>query len=663
MSVDPPTADEPGDASPAAEQLPFEVPEPTETALIGKVIGGRYEVGKLLGSGGFGSVFTATHTTTGQRLVVKVLRAEMASDPVQVKRFFNEAKTTCQLTHPHTVSVFDFGRTDSGQLFMAMERLDGDELAVVLKREAPLEPMRVVRFACAVLKSLAEAHDAGLVHRDLKPGNVFLCNVHGNSDFVKLIDFGIAKSYEGGGDEDLTKTGFAVGTPKYMSPEQGRAEPLDGRSDLYSLAVMMYEALCGAVPFKASSAMGLIVKHMQEAPVPIDERVDGPLPAGLAEVVMRGLAKSPWDRFSDADDMRASLEEVLAAQGQPVPADSRARSAKLRALDPAVAAAAVAGQVAAADSPTVAVVAGVAAERPATLALDTGVALALGAESSEPGTAPVVAGVISPAEAGGAQVKNEPDADHTAGVATRIQRGLNQSSIVPSTPSRPSRNRSKYQDNPRRREGSGYMVPMLGLLLAGAAGWLLYNVVKGRDVSTDLLKRQTTELLAGAESTVREPNAAPQGQREIEVPRLAKDSVAKRKKYEKAVKSRYAGVGDKGEPLSSKEIDKATAKVLPALKRCFVKHANRDRNYPRVPIALEIDEKGGVIRAVLDKEIGAGTLAKCVESIVKGMKFRGGRAGTEAHMAYAGIGPIHKPNRRKARRAAPAWKEDGDKPL
>ena len=661
MSVDRPSSDEPAESAASGGELPFEVPESTETALIGQVIGGRYQVEKLIGCGGFGSVFLSTHTTTGQKLVVKVLRAEMASDPVQVKRFFNEAKTTCQLTHPHTVSVFDFGRTDMGQLFMAMEFLDGEELAVVLKREAPLDPLRVTRIACAILKSLAEAHDAGLVHRDLKPGNVFLCNVHGNRDFVKLIDFGIAKSYEAGEDEDLTKTGFAIGTPKYMSPEQVRGEPLDGRSDLYSLSVMMYEALCGSVPFKASSAMGLIVKHMQEAPVDIAEQVEVPLPAGLSEAVMKGLAKTPWERFSDADDMRAALEQVLAASGQPVPPETRATSAKMRALEPAVVAAALAVAGAESDEPTVAVE-GARRAKPeaATLALDTGEARAL-ATNAAAGTAPDTAEV---APADNAEATEElAGIDPVTGLETRIQRGLNQSSIVPSTPGRPSRNRSKYQQGPRRREGGGYLLPFIGLIFAVGAGWLIWNVVQGRDLSVDLLERQATALFAGAESTIREPTAAPKGQREVEMPRLPKASVKKRAAYEKKVEARYEGVGDKGEPLSSKEIDAATRGVLRSLKRCFSRHGDRKRTYPSVPIAIEVNPEGKVVRAVLNKEIGAGALAKCVEGVAKTMKLRGGRPGLEAHVAYAGIGPVRKPSRRKAHRTAPKWKTDGDKPL
>ena len=283
--------------------------------LIGTVIAGRYKVESLIGQGGFGAVFRAVNQMMRQEMVVKVLRPEYAKDPIQVQRFFNEGRTAAQLTHQHTVRVYDFGQTDAGQLYLAMELLHGQELAKVLRDEKAIDPMRAIRIAIAVLKSLAEAHDAGMVHRDLKPENVFLCKMRGEDDFVKLIDFGIAKSFEQA-DQDLTKTGFAVGTPKYMSPEQGRAEPLDGRSDLYSLGIILYQCLTGDVPFKAPSAMGVIVKHLQERPVPLEQAATQPLPAGLAEVVMKSLSKRREERFEDADEMRLALEHVLETAGE-----------------------------------------------------------------------------------------------------------------------------------------------------------------------------------------------------------------------------------------------------------------------------------------------------------------------------------------------------------
>ena len=302
--------------------------------MIGAIVGGRYKVDGVLGKGGFGTVFAAKHVTTKQDVVVKVLNAQVASDRTQVQRFFNEARMTSQLTHPNTVRVFDFGHTDTGALFIVMERLNGEEMAVLLKQEQQFAPMRVMRIACAVLRSLSEAHEIGLVHRDLKPSNIFLCEVHGEKDFVKLLDFGIAKDTEADGEADLTKTGFALGTPKYMSPEQGKADKLDRRSDLYSLGVIMYEALAGQAPFSARSGMQLIVKHLQEPPPPLQNKVEG-LPDGLAPIVMTALQKHPGSRFYDADDMRAAIEMVMERAGEPVQSNKRAQTAAVRGLTPA----------------------------------------------------------------------------------------------------------------------------------------------------------------------------------------------------------------------------------------------------------------------------------------------------------------------------------------
>lgn len=281
-----------------------------ETLPRGAVVGGRYRIVRQIGKGGFGAVYLASHQATQQELVLKVLKPDLSEDPTQVQRFFNEARASSQLSHPHTVRVFDFGQTDSGLLYIAMERLHGKELAHALKESGgTLAPMRAVRIAIGVLKSLAEAHHAGLVHRDLKPDNIFLCRVHGEDEFVKVIDFGIAKPKDSG-DQNLTRTGFTVGTPKYMSPEQVLNKPLDGRSDLYALGVILYQALCGEVPLVGASPMETLMAHLQKEPVDLRERAPH-LPPMLTRLVMRTLRKQPWERFTDADHMREALEEVL----------------------------------------------------------------------------------------------------------------------------------------------------------------------------------------------------------------------------------------------------------------------------------------------------------------------------------------------------------------
>ncbi len=283
-----------------------------EVLKPGIVVGGRYKIDRQIGKGGFGAVFLASHVATRQDVVVKVLKPDLGDDDTHVKRFFNEARASSLLNHPNTVRIFDFGQTDTGLLFIAMERLSGKELAQALK-EAPehkIAASRAARIGIAVLKSLSEAHAAGLVHRDLKPDNVFLCKVHGEEEFVKVIDFGIAKPTAPGTDAGLTKTGFTVGTPKYMSPEQVLNKPLDGRSDLYALGVILYQCVAGEVPLAGASPMETLIAHMQTEPVHLREKVPG-LPRAFTDLVMQALRKLPFERFADADEMRESLEAVL----------------------------------------------------------------------------------------------------------------------------------------------------------------------------------------------------------------------------------------------------------------------------------------------------------------------------------------------------------------
>ena len=303
-----------------------------DTVQTGELIGGRFRVDKLLGKGGFGAVFRATHVVTQQELVLKVLKPNLGEDEMQVKRFLQEARTASKLSHPHTVRVYDFGQTDAGHLYLAMELLHGQELGQVLLDEGILSPQRAIHIAIGVLKSLAEAHQAGLVHRDLKPDNIFLCSVHGEDDFVKVIDFGIAKPIEQGDDGGLTRTGFTVGTPKYMSPEQVLNKGVEGRSDLYSLGVILYQCLSGELPLSGASPVETMMAHVQQEPAALSLVCAQELPAGLEAIVMRALRKQPNQRFVDAEDMRAALEDVLQSAG--LVTGRKARSAKMRAVTP-----------------------------------------------------------------------------------------------------------------------------------------------------------------------------------------------------------------------------------------------------------------------------------------------------------------------------------------
>ncbi len=683
-----------------------------------------------------------------------MLRANLAHDPVQVRRFLNEAKAACQLSHPHTVRVFDFGQTDDKLLYMAMERLNGRELSDVLREDAPLEPFRAVHIAIGVLKSLAEAHAAGLVHRDLKPGNIFLCDIHGEPDFVKLIDFGIAKSYDGDDPEhDLTKTGFAVGTPKYMSPEQGRAEPLDGRSDLYSLGVILYEALTGAVPFKASSAMSMIVKHMQEPPPDIAERVPSDLPEGLRDVVMRSLAKDPWDRFSDADDMRAELEEMLERSGRPVSSRGRAVSAKMRAI-PSVAGGVTGDTVpggvptgharssSAADSaattvsepppaeaptlevgtiggggtdhsaPTLRVPTGPQAAAPAPAldlngdgtaaaaapsegepAADEATTASLASTSpasSKPGTAGAVAADATTlgavAGAAGATVESAADATATErtaagaldattlketpepatkqvaktdapsvgaaatgpGVHTRLVQAAAQPSVTAGSPTRPGRNRS---EKTRDREGGGGKLAVAVVVVLALLGGGYALTRNSGESPVDTLAAKAVEVKAKVGSAVREPLQARTGTRERVKPRLAKGSKLK-KEVDEFHEKRFEGVGERGKPLSTKEIDATLAKTRRNMIACVRRHGSPDTAYKRIGLDIEVNQGGRVQQVEVKGDLAEGKLGECISGVAQKVRFRSTLPAKQSFDGWVSFQPTkgNRPTVKKRRR-------------
>ncbi len=200
--------------------------------LAGKVIDGRYRIEKKLGAGGMGAVFTGVQTAVGRKVAIKVLAKDVATNVQAVKRFMQEAKAASALSHPNTITIHDFGQTEEGLLYLVMELVPGETLSAVIRREGAMRPSRAVRIASQVLNALEEAHSRGIIHRDLKPENVIVSPRTGNPDFLKVLDFGLAKLTEGGDDNGLTQTGQVFGTPAYMSPEQARGETCDGRADL-----------------------------------------------------------------------------------------------------------------------------------------------------------------------------------------------------------------------------------------------------------------------------------------------------------------------------------------------------------------------------------------------------------------------------------------------
>ncbi|MCW5808387.1 MAG: protein kinase [Deltaproteobacteria bacterium] len=273
--------------------------------FVGKVIDGRYEIQARIGEGGMGVVYKARQTSIDRIIALKMLNQQMANDPTWVQRFYNEAKACSRLQHPNTIRMFDFGQTQDSRLFMTMEFLDGHSLRAVLT-PGPIAPQRVAKILIQCCASLAEAHSIGIIHRDIKPDNVFLLNMAGSPDFVKLLDFSVAKLLEG--DRMKTQAGVVFGTPQYMSPEQGRGLPLDARSDLYALGILAFEMLTGNVPFHDDNPMTVIQMHLHAGVPPMPETV----PYSIQQVVRRALEKDAGRRYQSAGEMMQQCQAVFA---------------------------------------------------------------------------------------------------------------------------------------------------------------------------------------------------------------------------------------------------------------------------------------------------------------------------------------------------------------
>ncbi|MBA2541868.1 MAG: protein kinase [Deltaproteobacteria bacterium] len=273
--------------------------------FVGKVIDGRYEIQVRIGEGGMGVVYKARQISIDRVIALKMLNSQMANDPTWVQRFYNEAKACSRLQHPNTIRMFDFGQTSDGRLFMTMEFLDGMSLRDALAK-GPLAPQRVVKVLIQCCASLAEAHSIGIIHRDIKPDNVFLLNMAGSPDFVKLLDFSVAKLLEG--DRLKTQAGVVFGTPQYMSPEQGRGLPLDARSDLYALGILAFEMLTGTVPFHDENPMTVIQMHLHAGVPPMADQI----PYSVQQIVRRALEKDAGRRYQSSGEMMQHCQQVFA---------------------------------------------------------------------------------------------------------------------------------------------------------------------------------------------------------------------------------------------------------------------------------------------------------------------------------------------------------------
>jgi serine/threonine protein kinase len=309
-----------------------------------EILDGQFRIVQRIGAGGMGSVYRAHEPSMGREVAIKILHPNLKGRSDLVSRFRREARAMSQLKHPNTVRVFMYGELEDGSLYIVMEMLEGKNLNQTVRKGGPMAPSRAIPIVCAACRALHEAHEMGIVHRDLKPENIFVCE-QPEKDYAKVLDFGLAKVTEAQmrpGSMILTQEGMVFGTPEFMSPEQARGSTLDARSDIYSLACILYEALTGKLPFIAKTPMEYVGKHVTAPPIPLSERVEGrTFPEGLGKVIEKALAKNPADRFQTALELSEALEPyadgtgALAPPARVAPLSSPVAAAPLAAAGPA----------------------------------------------------------------------------------------------------------------------------------------------------------------------------------------------------------------------------------------------------------------------------------------------------------------------------------------
>ncbi|MDQ2667920.1 MAG: protein kinase [Gemmatimonadota bacterium] len=281
------------------------------TDLVGSIIGERYHVLKKLGEGGMGQVYLAEHVKMGRKSAVKVMNPGMVNDADAISRFNREAANASRINHPNVAGIYDFGETSDGLIYLAMEFIEGESLTALVETAGALAPMRAADIAKQAADGLAVAHDMGIVHRDLKPDNIMIAKNRDGSDCVKVVDFGIAKA-AGAENQKVTKTGLVVGTPEYMSPEQLAGDKLDGRSDVYSLALVAFNMLTGKLPFDGETAQESMIMRLTDEPKSLAAmKPDTTWTPEVQAVMARALQRRAGDRYQKASDFGVALWQAV----------------------------------------------------------------------------------------------------------------------------------------------------------------------------------------------------------------------------------------------------------------------------------------------------------------------------------------------------------------